>query len=109
MGFEVLLKAVEAAAPEALVEGEPILGRTESVGVEVHHTAASAALAADERGALEDVEVLGYGGERDGVRLGDLADGFFAACDVAQDGAAGGVGQGVEDGVECGGASIEGV
>ena len=101
-GFEVLLEAVERVLPEAFVEGEPVLCCLEAVGVEADDTGGAATIAADERGTLEDVEVLGDGGEGDGVGLGDLADGLLAAGDVAEDGAAGLVGEGVEDSVECG-------
>ena len=100
--FEQVLQAVEIGLPELLVEGEPVLRGLERLGVEADHAAGAAALALDEGGALEDVEVLGDGGEGDGVGLGELADGLLAADDVAEEGAAGGIGEGVEDRVEAG-------
>ena len=101
-GFEVPLEAVEAGAPEAFVEGEPVLCCLKALGVEPDDSGGAAAFAFDERGALEDVEVLGDGGERHAVGLGDFAYSLLAAGDVAEDGAAGLVGEGVEDGVEGG-------
>lgn len=95
-----MLQTVEAGSPEDFIEGEPVLRGPQASGIEPHHTAASAALAADERGPLQNVEVLGYRGERHGVGLGDLADCLLAARDVAEDGTTGRVGEGVEDGVK---------
>ena len=56
----------------------------------------------DQPGTLEHLEMLGNGGERDGIGRGDLGNGFLAAGDIAKDGAAGGVREGVEEGVKVG-------
>ena len=58
----------------------------------------------EETGGLEDAEMLGDGGEREGERLGELGDGGFALGQAGEDGAAGGIGECGEGGVErCGG------
>jgi len=98
------LQGVELLRPEGFVVGEPVLRCPEAMCIESDHTATSFAFAVDQVGALEDVEVLGDGGERHAVGLSDLADRLLAVGDVPQDGSAGGIGQGVEDGVERGGA-----
>ena len=61
---------------------------------------AAAHFAADQAGALERLDVLRGGGERNLERLGELADRALAAGEVAQHLAAGGVTERVEDGVE---------
>jgi hypothetical protein len=101
--FEQVLQPVEVGLPEAFVEGDPCLGCLERFGIESDHAAGSFPLAANQRGALKHVEVLGDGGERHAVRLGEFADRPLVARDVAQDGAPGCVGERVEYGIEgCG-------
>ena len=100
--FEVGLEAIETAGPEVFVIGKPFLRCPETGGIEADHAATSFAFAADQFGAFEHVEVLGDGSERHAVGLGDLADCLLAAGNVAEDGAAGSVGQRVEDGIKCG-------
>ncbi len=51
-------------------------------------------------GALQDLEVLGDGGEADAERAGQIGDRGFAAREPGEDGAPRGIGEGGEGGAE---------
>ena len=61
---------------------------------------APADLAADQAGALQHLDVLGGGRQRDGEGLGELADRALAVGELRQHPPAGRVAEGVEDGAE---------
>lgn len=91
LSFEVSLEYVELLVPEFVVEGQPLLGRPEGFGIESYDLKVAASLSCDELGGLQHFEVLGYGGQRHGVGLRDLADGLGLCGDVLKDGATRGV------------------
>ena len=95
--FEICLEAVEAVAPELVVEGEPVLRCFERAGVEGDHAGFAVALAADKCGALEYVEMLADCGEGHGVGCGQLANGEGGLGDGMQQCAPRAIGQSVED------------
>lgn len=99
----MLGQSVQSAAPEGSIIGEPLVGIEEGRRVEADNLEAAAALAGDEFGGLEDLEVLGDGGKRERVGSGEVAHGFGPGGDIAEESAAGGIGERVEDGIEsCG-------
>lgn len=103
VGSEQAFEFIEAAGPELLVFGEPLVRGGEGRGFEAAEVCSSAAGAAEETGVLEGLEVLGGGGQRHVERLGELGDGALTGGEGAEDAPARGVGECPEDAVEAGG------
>jgi hypothetical protein len=108
---EVAVEAVEAAVPEDAIALDPVGDVLEGLGGEAAGAPLGVAAALDEVGALEDLEVLGDGGEGHGEGCCELGDGCFALDEAGEDGAPGGVGEGGEGGAEgvavgCGGRHV---
>ena len=96
------IERIEAVAPEALVEAQPLVCAGERAGGEAAQMRAAAHLAADQSGALQRLDVFRGGGERHGEGFGKLADRPLAAGEFAQHPPARGVAKGVKDGSELG-------
>ena len=93
--FRLLLhfrfEGLERRVPELV---EPAAERAEALGVDVVHATRTFGLVGDQAGFFEDFEMLGDGGAADGHFGGDFADCSWAAAEVFEDLATGGVGQG---------------
>jgi len=98
--FEERVEGFEAGFPVLAELLGPLDGVFEWCGVEAAEVLAAMHSAADEIRGFEDSDVLGRGGEGHFEGCGEVGEVSLAPGELADDGAAGGVGQGVEDGVE---------
>src|SRR6202171_5607210 len=94
------VERIQTVGPEALIEVQPLMGARERSGIEPAQMCAAPHLAAGQTGALASLDVLRRRRERDGERLGKLADGAFAAGELAEHLPARGVAEGVKNGIE---------
>jgi len=102
--FEQGVEALEVGLEGSAVAFEPALGAGEGAAFGAAEMGAADDAAADELGAFEDADVLRGGGEGHLEGGGELAEVLLAVGgELAEDGAAGGVGESVKDAVEFGG------
>jgi hypothetical protein len=82
---------------------DPLGGRLERLGNQPQVMDAPLPAAGDEPGGLQDAQMPGYGGKRDGERVRDLTDGSVRPGEPREDRAPRGIGKRREGGVEGGG------
>ena len=68
-----VFKRIQPACPEVLVKTQPLLGAGQWAEDQPAQVGAAPHLALDQPGALQRLDVLGRGGQRDGKRFGQLA------------------------------------
>ena len=85
-----------------MVKTQPLLGAGQWAEDQPAQVGAAPHLALDQPGALQRLDVLGRGGQRDREGLGQLPDRSLATREFAQHPPPRGVAERVEDGVEVG-------
>ncbi len=86
--------------PEFLVERDPLGGGAQWLGIQAATSHAPVLVSLHQAGLYQHAQVLLHSRQGHAVRPGQFAEGEFAAGQLRQDGAAGGVSQGAEGGVK---------
>jgi hypothetical protein len=89
--------SVVMARPEQPVMPEPMIDRTERLGIQAVQALAPETVFADEPGTAEQAQVFGDGRAGGRKAAGDLAGGLLPMAKEIENRATGGVGQGPKD------------